>query len=78
MYPPIVSSLSTAKDIAATSLTSSHQRFLTVVMAAAELAVSTQTVRKLIRLGRLRAVRIGRAIRIERSSLEDFLVDRST
>jgi excisionase family DNA binding protein len=75
MYPHIVSSVGTAKDVPATS---SHQRFLTVVMAAAELAVSTQTVRKLIRLGRLRAVRIGRAIRIERSSLEDFLADRST
>jgi excisionase family DNA binding protein len=53
------------------------QRFLTVLAAALELGVSVQTIRKMIRLGRLRAVRIGRAIRIERSSLEDFLLSRS-
>ena len=53
------------------------QRFLTVRAAALELGVSLQTIRKMIRLGRLRAVRIGRAIRIERSSLEDFLLSRS-
>lgn len=46
---------------------------LTVQEAAGELRVSTMTVRRHIASGRLRAVRAGRAVRIERSALDAFV-----
>ena len=45
---------------------------LTVREAAGELRMSPMTVRRYIAAGKLRAVRAGRAIRIERSALDEF------
>ena len=46
---------------------------LTVREAAGELRISPMTVRRYIAAGKLRAVRAGRAVRIERSALDQFL-----
>ena len=46
---------------------------LTVREAAGELRISPMTVRRYIAAGKLRAVRAGRAVRIERSALDAFL-----
>ena len=47
--------------------------FYTIPEAAQELRVTPQTVRKYIKLGRLKAQRIGRPIYITEKDLKDFL-----
>lgn len=49
-------------------------RLLTLDDAAAQLAVSTRTVRRLVRSGKLRSIRVGQQIRIEPAALELYLV----
>jgi excisionase family DNA binding protein len=46
---------------------------LTVREVAAELRVSGMTVRRLVERGELRAIRVGRSVRIERAELDRFL-----
>lgn len=45
---------------------------LTVEEVASQLRVTTETVRRLIRAGTIKAFRVGRAIRIPTSSLDEF------
>lgn len=52
------------------------QRLLTIVETARRLAVSTATVRRLLARGELRAVRIGRCVRITADSVA-ILAQRS-
>lgn len=54
-------------------MTDSKADYLSVSDAAALLDVHTDTVRRLIRSGKLEAVRIGRIIRISRAVLEESL-----
>ena len=51
----------------------SPSTLLTGVETAARLNVSAKTVRRLIWAGRLRAVRIGRGVRVAREALEELL-----
>lgn len=50
---------------------------LTLDDAAAALAVSPRTIRRLLAAGELEALRIGRALRVKRDSLHAF-VDKNT
>lgn len=51
--------------------------YLRIKEVAEQLAVSEQTVRKLIRLGKLDAIRIGnRALRITRESIDAYVASR--
>jgi len=52
-------------------------RYLTIATAAHELSVSTRTVRRWVRTGELRTVRVGRQHRIERAELERFQREHS-
>ncbi len=47
-------------------------RFLTIGALARELGVSTRTVRRWLRAGELRSVRVGRQHRIERAEVQRF------
>lgn len=51
---------------------------LTIPAAAAQLAVSPRTVRRLVERGELVAVRIGRAVRIRRSDLDSWVATPAT
>jgi excisionase family DNA binding protein len=51
---------------------------LSVREVARQLGLATKTVRKLIRSGSLRGVRIGRAWRVDKSDLELFVERRRT
>ncbi len=46
---------------------------LTLEEVANELRVSVQTVRRLIEAGQLRAVRVGRQLRVKREDLDDYI-----
>ncbi len=50
--------------------------YLTVREVAELLAVAVETVYDLVKAGKLQAVRVGRAIRIPRAGLEDYLAGR--
>jgi len=54
------------------------QRLLTIHQAAAELNCSPRTVWRLISAGSLRMVRLGRAVRITRESIEAFVARGGT
>ena len=51
------------------------ERLLTLKQAAEKLAVSLQFLKRLQRQGRLRVVRLGRAIRVEEAELERLVRD---
>jgi putative molybdopterin biosynthesis protein len=46
---------------------------LTLEEVANELRVSVQTVRRLINSGQLKAVRVGRQLRVSREALDDYI-----
>ncbi len=48
-------------------------RLLTIQQTAGELNCSTKSTRRLMEKGALRAVRIGRAVRVTRESVEQFV-----
>ena len=55
------------------------EEYLRVKEAAAILAVSEQTVRSLIKTGALQSIRVGkRALRIPRSSVDDYAKNNNT
>lgn len=55
------------------AIESSGDRFLTVAEVAERLRVHPITVRRHIKAGRLRAVRVGRAVRVRESDLEAYV-----
>jgi excisionase family DNA binding protein len=55
-----------------------EEKLLTVEQIAENLQVSDQTVRRWIRAGELRAIKLGRAFRIRESDLQEFLNARMT
>ncbi len=54
-------------------MTSNDNRLLTVAQVAKRLQLSERQVRRLIARGELRALYIGRRVRIDQSDLADFL-----
>lgn len=57
------------------TITSSTDKLLTMREAAARLNISARTVWAMIQDGRLRAIRIGRAVRIAPAELERYILD---
>jgi excisionase family DNA binding protein len=54
--------------------TAALPRLLTIKLVAAALALSTKTVRRRIESGELKAIHIGRSIRVARDELDRFII----
>jgi excisionase family DNA binding protein len=64
-------------DIARLTVPSSTGRFISIQTVAAELGVSTQTVRRMIADELLPAVRFGVLLRVPRGALEEYLEENA-